>query len=314
MLSSVVDRHRGWLLLVLLGVAAGLFGCGSGGGGSNGGGGGGNATLHGLILLASTSAPAPTSTFVDIGGVTGSARDSDGQFNLTGISASATLLTIRNVNGSGVEQFRRTLNVQLVAGQTNDLGVVYISDQGYTANISGRIVTQVNSVAQAVAGAKITLSGVKAISGVDGTFTMTGLPVGLGSLPGALLGSVTATGFEVKPIVSETLGPPLITGSNPIPDIIISTPVGSTPPPPYTVTGRVTVQGVAQAGVAVDLKAGATDLGSVMTDSGGNYFFWVVPATYTITASKSGFASKQTSVTLNRTDTPVTAASMNLVP
>lgn len=311
MLASITNRGGFWL--ALFGAVCGLLGCGSGGG-SNNGGGGGNAALHGRILLVSTSAqPAPT-TFVEIGGTQGQASDSDGQFNLAGISATATVLTIRNVNGSGAEQFRRTLTVQLTGGQTTDIGVVYISDQGYTANISGRVVTQVDSVFQPVAGAKIVISGVKAVSGVDGKFSMTGLPVGLGSLPGALLGDVRATGFEIKTIVSETLGPPLVAGANPIPDIIISAPIGSTPPPPFTITGKATVQGVAQAGVNINLKAGAVDLGSVTTDSAGAYFFWVVPGTYTITASKSGFASKQVSATLNRADTPVTAPAINLTP
>ncbi|MCX6378062.1 MAG: hypothetical protein NT023_01070, partial [Armatimonadetes bacterium] len=270
-------------------LIAGLIGCGSGGG-SNNGGGGGDATLHGKILLVSTSAQPAPSTFVEIGGVQGQASDSDGQFNLTAIPATATVLTIRNVNGSGTEQLRRTLTVQLTSGQTTDLGAIYLSDQGYTANIGGRVVTQVNSVSQAVAGAKITVSGVKATSNVNGTFSMTGLPVGLGSLPGALLGDVRAAGF------------------------IISAPVGSTPLPPFAVTGKVTVQGVAQAGITVNLKAGVTNLGSITSDSGGNYFFWVVPDTYTITASKSGFASKQVTVKLNRTDTPVTASSIDLTP
>ena len=313
MLSSVLRRGKGWLLLAFAVLIVGLIGCGSGGG-SNNGGGGGDATLHGKILLVSTSAQPAPSTFVEIGGVQGQASDSDGQFNLTAIPATATVLTIRNVNGSGTEQLRRTLTVQLTSGQTTDLGVIYLSDQGYTANIGGRVVTQVNSVSQVVAGAKITVSGVKATSNVNGTFSMTGLPVGLGSLPGALLGDVRAAGFEVKEIVSETLGPPLVTGNNPIPDIIISAPVGSTPLPPFTVTGKVTVQGVSQAGITVNLKAGVANLGSITTDSGGNYFFWVVPDTYTITASKSGFASKQVTVKLNRTDTPVTASSIDLTP
>ena len=170
------------------------------------------------------------------------------------------------------------------------------------------------SVNQPVANARVTLSGARAVTGVGGNFTLSGLPVGLGSLPGALLGDIIATGFEKKLIFSETLGPPLLPNTNNVGDITIATPVGSTPPPPYTITGKVTVQGVASSGVMVSLKAGATNLGSTTTDAAGNYYFWVVPDTYTITATKSGFTTQQTGITLQRLDTPVTATTLNLTP
>jgi hypothetical protein len=125
---------------------------------------------------------------------------------------------------------------------------------------------------------------------------------------------VKATGFETKQVFSETLGPPLVNGNNNVPDILISTPVGDTPPPPFTLRGNVTVNGVAQAGTTVTLRVGATTLGSVTTDAAGNYFFWVAPDTFTVTASRTGFTNKQVNVTVSRLDTPVTAPAINLTP
>lgn len=270
--------------------------------------------MSGRILLVSTNSnPAPT-TKVSVGGVSVSVSDVDGSFTLSNVSASETTLTIVNTNAANVEQFRRTLTITLTASQTVDLGVIYVGDQGYNATVNGRVVTQVNGVNQPVANARVTLSGARTVTGVGGTFTLTGLPVGLGSLPGALLGEIVATGFEKKPIFSETLGPPLLPNNNNVGDITIAAPVGSTPPPPFTLTGKVTLQGGVGTGVTVSLKAGATDLGSTTTDASGNYFFWVVPDTYTITASKTGFTSKQTTATLLRLDTPVTASTVNLTP
>ncbi len=298
------------LVLCLLSL---VYGCG-GGGGSSSGTTGGNAGVRGKIVLVSTNSnPAPTTT-VSLGGVSVLASDTDGTFTLLNGSASETTLTIVNADAAKVEQFRRTLTVSITANQTTDLGVIYVGDQGYNANVNGRVVTNINGVNQPVTNAKITLSGLRTVTGVNGTFQLTGLPVGLGSLPGALLGEVVATGFETKPIFSETLGPPLLPNNNNVGDIVIAAPVGSTPPPPHTITGRVTVQGANQAGVMVSLKVGVTELGSTTTDASGSYFFWVVPDTYTITASKAGFISKQTSVTLQRLSTPVTASTLNLTP
>lgn len=291
-----------------------VAGCGGGGGSNGGNGGGGNAGLRGQILLVSTSSAPPNNTFLEIGGTSQQVTSLDGRFTLTALPATATTLTIRNADSNNVEQFRRTLTVALISNQTVDLGPIYVGDQGYTANVVGRIVTNVGGTNQPVGNARVTLSGERVVTGANGTFRINGLPVGLGSLPGALLGDIVATGFETKPLLSETLGPPLSANDNNVGDIVIATPVGSTPLPPHTVTGSITVQGVAQAGVLVTLKVGATTLGTTTTDASGAYFFWVVPASYTVVASKSGFTNKQVNVTLQKLDTPVTAPAMNLTP
>jgi hypothetical protein len=292
-------------ILGLLTLLIPLTGCGGGGGG-----GGATATIKGRVLRVETNAaPSPVGA-ITVNGASTQTSATDGTFTLT-VSAAATSAAIV------VPQAQtRTVTFQLTAGQTTDLGDIFVTDSatGYTATVTGRIVTPVNSTQQPVTNATVILGGTQTKTDVNGKFTLTGLPVGLGSAAGTI-GKVTAAGFDDKPITSDVLGPPLVTGANAIGDIPIAAKVSVTPPTtPYTIKGVVTLNGVATANVLVSLAVGQNSLGSTRTDANGAYFFWVTPDTYIITASQTGFTSKQVNVTLNRLDTPVTAPAINLTP
>lgn len=296
--------YRG-LMLSLLSVLVFLTGCGGGGGG--GGAVGGNATVTGRILRAeSNTRPDPVAT-INIGGITGTSNPNDGSFTLTGVSSSVTTATITAQGAAD-----RTLTIALTANQTNNLGDIFISDTGYNATVTGRVVTNVNNQQQGVAGATVNITGVTVTTGQNGAFTVNNLPVGLGSVPG-IYGSVTATGFDKKDITAETLEFPLTAGANPLTNpIVILPPSGSVPLPPHTISGTVTLNGVATNGAAITLtNAAQTVFLTATTDTTGRYSFWVVPGTYTVTATLAG-NTEQAQVTLTRLDTPVTAPTINL--
>lgn len=310
--------------LLLCGLAGILGGCGGGGGGSNpGGGGGGNAIITGQVLLVSTNAAPTTNATVSSGGKVATASPTDGTFTLSNVPTSATSLTVSVPQSSGAPLVR-TLPIALTANETAALGTVYVGGMGYDAVVTGRVVTQGTTGIQGVGNATVTIAGVQVKTSADaatlGQFTVSGLPTGLGSELGVLIGTVQATGFATYQLITNTanivLPQGLVTGRNglvnDIGTITILQPSGSTPAPPYTITGQVTVAGVGQANQPVNLTQNGTLVGSVTTGTDGSYFFWVVPGTYTVQATRSQSGQLQSAnVTLVTPDTPVTAPPIN---
>jgi hypothetical protein len=275
-----------------------LIGCGGGGGG--GGSSSGPVTVTGMVERVETSqAPSPAAT-VTIGSVS-AATDTNGNFALAGVPQNATSLTV-TASGS----VTRTIPIALTAG-TDNLGIVYISDTGYTATATGTVL--VDGTDQAVGGATVTIASLTATTTTNGSFTIASLPVGLGNVPGAVIGTVTAKGFAVKQIVPSFA---FVTGSNALGTIPIGSSVSSTtPPPPYTITGMVTVSGAAKAGVSVKLSQGAVVLGTTTTDSTGAYYFWVVPGAYLVTATYNT-STLGSDITLSQINAPITVPTLNL--
>ena len=300
--------HRSLILLMVLIIAAiSQWGCGGGGGG---GGTGATTTVFGRIINASTGVPPNPGASINIGGTT-TLQTADGKFTFVA-PANATTATI---SATGVKTL--TLPISLDAAKPNDLGDVYLSDIGYDATVTGRVVTTITGSTKPVAGAIVTLAGAKTTSLADGTFTLTGLPVDLAnSLPpiqangqAGFFGKITATSFDTKLIVAENIPFPLKSGPNPLGDIIISLTSTTTPLPPFTITGVVTTGGTATSGTTVTLTSGALRIGSTTTDATGTYYFWVVPGVYTVTAS-SGGVTKTANTTVVALDAPVTAPAL----
>ena len=338
--SGVTRRMAAALLLC--GLAGILSGCGGGGGGSNsGGGGGGNsgfATITGQILLLSTIAPPTTLTTVTSGGVGPVTVAADGTFTLSNVPTSAKTLIIDVAATSvvtattGNNRITQTLPIALTANETAALGATYVGAKtpnglpDYTAVVTGYIVTNGATGQQGVGNATVTIAGIQvktsANSATLGQFTISGLPVGLGSAVGVLLGSVQAPGFTSRDLITtDAVGGNLnflnglVSGVNDVMKITILQPSGSTPAPPYTITGQVTVSGVGRPNQSVQLLQNGNVLGNPTTDANGNYFFWVVAGTYTVqaTTTTSGTTpqTKTVSVTLATLDNPVTAPAIS---
>jgi hypothetical protein len=199
-----------------------------------------------------------------------------------------------------------------------NLGTIFLADTGsdYSANVNGVVVTTIKGgMLQPVGGATVSIGNVVGVSNTQGQFSLTGLPVGLGSVNG-LYGTITASGFAVKLITADVLGFALVSGNNNIGNMLLAQQSGSTPPPPYTISGVVNVAGKPTSGVtvAIALAGSQSGLGQTQTDSNGNYFFWVAPATYQVTAQDISGTTGAINVTLKNLATPVTAPAINLSP
>ncbi len=300
---SFSRRHALIWAAALVSIVVGLAGCGSGGGGSSSG---TPVSVTGRVLRAETGlAPNPSAT-VTIGGTTVTTAV-DGTFTFSAPSNATTAA----ITATGSQT--RMITIALSSTQTNNLGDIYISDTGYTATVTGRVVASISGAIQPVGNATVTIANVSAVTKTDGTFSLAELPVDLGNVAGTV-GKVTAAGFEDKPITDVNLQFPLKAGSNPIGDLLIAAPSGSTPLPPYTIKGVVQVSGQPKSGIGVKLtttvNGTVTTLGTTTTDSTGTYTFWVTAGAYTVQATNTA-ATQSTLVTLVRLDQPVTAPTIN---
>jgi hypothetical protein len=286
------------LALLMPGAAAvalmgALTGCGGGGGGGTTA----TATVRGRIMLVTTAAaPSPAAT-VTAGGATAT-TGADGSFVLTAVPITTTRIAVTATGMKALSQALPTLE----AGKTTDLADIYLSDVGYTADITTRVVR--SDTLAAIAGATVLVSGLSAVSGADGAVSITGLPVGLGG-PQLQVGVARATGFEDKAIVFDL---PLGAGSNTVGDIVLSPPVGEIPPGPSNIRGKVTWAGGAGfGGTSVSLLArpGGGVIASGITQDAGDYGFWAPAGSYTVVAIRSGYAEARKDCDLARPDVPI---------
>jgi hypothetical protein len=299
---------------VSAGLLAALAALSLGGCGGGGGGGAAPANVSGHIHEATDgSAPNPAAT-ISIGGVIGASSTSDGSFVLSGVPSDATTLT---ATATGAQTLN--LPITLQANQSNNLGDIFLSNTGYTATVTGRVVTSVSGANQPVGNATVVLAGQTVKTGTDGKFTLNNLPVDLGNSNVTFkAGMITAAGFVEKDLTTDTSQFPLASGTNAWGDILIGTDTGGTPLPVYTIKVTVKVNGTATAGLSVTLfsqTAGGgngNNLGPATDAGGGIYTFWVVPGAYNIQATVGGGSTQKVSVTLLKLDTPVTAPDINL--
>jgi len=108
--------------------------------------------------------------------------------------------------------------------------------------------------------------------------------------------TVSASGYE-----TVVLNVSLQAGNNDLQDIGLST--SNPPPPPYTISGHVTIQGqVDNNEVTVKAEnASSSDL-KKLGISGGDYYLLVPPGAYTVTATKAGYTSDPPSKGVTVTD------------
>lgn len=286
-------------------LAAGLWIALAAGGCGGGGGGAAPADIVGRILLTTTGQPPNPVATVSIAGAASVQTLVDGSFTIRNASSAATQIT---VTAAGMTVLRQQLPV-LTPNAVNDLGVIYLTDTTYNANVDGTVV-RADTLAP-IAGAAVVISGLRTTTDAAGAFALSGLPVGLGGL-GLEVGKVTAAGFEVKPIIIDLpLGPtaPPDNLVNHIGEILVSPPVGGIPGGPSTLNGKVLLQGqTVHAGTTVTLirASDGAELGWVLTPDSGAYGFWAPIGSYRIRAEHAGFQTKTVDVALTRLDVPVT--------
>ncbi len=289
-------------LLALMGIVALLVGCGGGGGG--GGAPSGNITVTGTVLVATNDQPPSPPATVTVGGHSAT-TDTAGNFTIQGVAKTATTGT---VSASGMQTLNLTVKLFPDANNNAALGNIFISTVAYTAVATGTVVSEVNGSFKPVSGASVTISGDTTTTAADGTFQISNLAVGTGEDPTLPIGLVQATGFVSKPLYAVLF--PLASGTNNLGQIVLGAPIsGTSPSPPYTITGQVLKGTQPQPGVSVAIvDSSGNVLGNpVVSDSNGAFFFWVIPGTYNLIATipNSNQEIKQP-VTLKAANVPVT--------
>ena len=290
-------RFAGMLAAVVSICVAGV-GCGGGGGALP-------ADIVGRILLTTTGQPPNPAATVSVAGAPGVQTLVDGSFTIRNASSTATQIT---VTAAGMTVLRQQLP-PLTPNSVNDLGVIFLTDSTYNADVDGKVV-RADTLAP-IAGASVVISGLRTTTDASGAFALSGLPVGLGGM-GLEVGKVTAVGFEVKPVVIDLpLGPTVPPDNlvNHLGEILVSPPVGGIPGGPTTVNGRVLLQGqTVHSGTTVTLirASDGVALGAVLTPDSGAYGFWVPVGAYQVRAEHTGYQAKTVDVSVTRLDTPVT--------
>ncbi|MEN6521239.1 MAG: carboxypeptidase regulatory-like domain-containing protein [Armatimonadota bacterium] len=160
---------------------------------------------------------------------------------------------------------------------------------GGGATLTGKVVD--GSTDEALSGVRVALGGSSTTTGSDGKFTLTGLSTGSGTLTAQL------DDYEISS-VSVTI----TAGSNTLSDTVKMAPLSGDPPDvtPRTLEGTITLTGESNAsGVTVTLLSGTTTYEQKTTSSDGKYYFWAPSGTYKVRAAKSGFVTKEQSVTIS---------------
>ncbi len=208
----------------------------------------------------------------------GIALDSAANAYITGLSSSAAFPTSPN----SVQPFNR--------GATD----AFIAKLTMSHIISGKVM---DGVGAAVSGAEVVLSNGSLIEQVvtesDGTYEFSHLREG---------GSFTVT--ATKP--HFTMAPPSQTFNNLNSNQVLNFTATATNASFFTISGKVTDNGVALAGVVVNL--GGSRLGTRTTDSNGNYSFELAGGgNYTLTPSILGFTFGPPTQTFNNLSANQTA-------
>jgi hypothetical protein len=270
-------------------VLAGMTACGGGGGGAP------PADVQGRILTVSGGSPVANAT-VSIGGASQLTK-SDGTFLFRGVSSSATQISVTSTGNTALTQNLPTLAAQPAL---NDLGDIFVTSDGYTAIVKSKVVR--SDTLAAVAGARVRIAGQFATTAADGTFTISGLPVFLGTAA-VPVGLIKATGLEDKTIIldlplGDSSGTPPV--PNILPDIVMSPPVGSIPGDPSNLKGTITFSAAAASGVTVTLinKSTTAVVDTRLTGTDGKYGFFAAAGTYIVKAERTGAVTQQKEVTI----------------
>jgi hypothetical protein len=295
--ARIMKRNICELAVVLTALLL-VFGCGGGGGG---GGGGQTSTVNGRVMLVGTGQPLTGAT-VNIGGrsVTTTAT---GTFTV--LNVPVTPAPQMTVTAQGVRTLTQSVPL-LTPNEVNDIGDVWVVDSTgeYTAVVTGTVVSAEDF--QPVAGATVTIGGQRALTGANGSFRISNLPVGLGG-PDVRVGRIFKQGFPLGEfIIDPPLGPS--PPDNDLGAIPLATAVGPIPGGPFNIRGTISQAGVQDMSfTTVNLirDSDQQTVGTMTTGADGRYGFWVVAGDYTVRATR-GTATGSADANLARIDQPIT--------
>lgn len=249
------------------------------------------SSLKGKVIDKTTGRGVPNAEVILSGDLILRVRTAmDGSFLISGIIPSSGTFSVqaRHPDFLTVFDLQTGRNFQFVNIRDGDETVNSVTLELYPLGtpslISGQVINA--ETLEPIGGAKVTLGGKQTVSDAEGKFNIPDAPTGQQTLKAEHPAFLT---------FSETL---LINGD---PLTIFLFPPGSLPSLPFTISGKVTLQGETNhSGVRIEVrqKVSGAIVDVTTTDTEGKYALWIPPGTYLVRASKDGFAEVEREVTV----------------
>jgi hypothetical protein len=269
------------------------------------------SSLKGRVVDKTTGRGIPNAEVIFLGDLTLRVRTAaDGSFLLSGIMASSGSfpVQVRHPDFLTIFDPQTGRNYQNVTVRSGDENVNFVTLElyplGTPALIAGQVVNA--ETLEPIAGATVTLGGKQATTDAEGKFSIQNAPTGQQTLRVEHPSFLT---FNENLLVNGDL----LT--------VFLFPPGSLPSLPFTISGKVTLQGETNhSGVRVEArrKLDGTVIDVAITDIEGDYALWVPPGTYLVRASREGFVSDEREVIVRKgvavTNVNFTLARMEGVP
>jgi hypothetical protein len=269
------------------------------------------SSLRGRVVDKTTGRGIPNAEVIFFDDLTLRVRTAaDGSFLLSGITPSSGSfpVQVRHPDFLTIFDPQTGRNYQNVTVRSGDENVNFVTLElyplGTPALIAGQVVNA--ETLEPIAGATVTLGGKQATTDAEGKFSIPNAPTGQQTL-------------RVEHPSFLTFNESLLVNGDPL--TVFLFPPGSLPSLPFTISGKVTLQGETNhSGVRVEArrKLDGTVVDVAITDIEGNYALWVPPGTYLVRASREGFVSDEREVIVRKgvavTNVNFTLARMEGVP
>jgi len=251
------------------------------------------SSLKGRVIDKTTGRGIPNAEVIFFNDLTLRIRTAaDGSFLLSGIMPNSGNFQVyaRHPDFLTIFDLQTGRNYQNVTVRSGDENVNFVTLElyplGTPALIAGQVVNA--ETLEPIAGAMVTLGGKQATTDAEGKFSIPNAPTGQQAL-------------RVEHPSFLTFNESLLINGDPL--TVFLFPPGSLPSLPFTISGKVTLQGETNhSGVRVEArrKADGTIVDVAITNIEGNYALWVPPGTYLVRASKEGFASDEREVVVRK--------------
>lgn len=251
------------------------------------------SSLKGKVVDKTTGRGIPNAEVIVFGDLTIRVRTAgDGSFLLSGIMPESGEFKVQARHPDFLTIFdpKTGRNYQTVSIKRGDENVNTVTLElyplGTPALISGRVVNSETS--EPVSGATVTLGGKRATTDENGDFSIPDAPTGTQTL-------------RVEHPQFLTFNETLLINGDPL--VIFLLAPGNLPSLPFTISGKVTLQGETNhSGVRVEVrrKNDGVVVDVAVTDIEGRYALWVPPGTYLVRASIEGFASAEREVIVRK--------------
>ena len=252
-----------------------------------------SSSLKGRVVDKTTGRGVPNAEVIFFGDLTLRVRTAaDGSFLLSGITPSSGTfpVQVRHPDFLTIFDLQTGRNYQSVTVRSGDENVNIVTLElyplGTPALIAGQVVNA--ETLEPIAGATVTLGGKQATTDAEGKFSIPNAPTGQQTL-------------RVEHPSFLTFSESLLVNGDPL--TVFLFPPGSLPSPPFTISGKVMLQGETNhSGVRVEArrKEDGTVVDVAITNIEGNYALWVPPGTYLVRASKEGFISDEREVIVRK--------------